>query len=129
MAQELVSKVWQIAGVFGGVTAGLLTYSDGQVSYLTQEGVVFNVPLAELKNIKWPFLRMGLGFDTDVKGKKYKFSLAKPNASAPDISDTMGDQLLKLVHVGRFWEAVGSFKNLKQDKATTKAWKELLNTA
>ena len=46
MSQEIISKVWQIAGIFGSVKAGLLIYENGKVSYVTEEGVEFAVPLA-----------------------------------------------------------------------------------
>ena len=126
MEQELVSKVWQISGLIGSVVPGLLTWHNGQVAFMTPDGLQFDVPLAEVKDVKWPFLRMGLGFDAVVNDKKYKFSFSKPNPSAPELDDTDGDQLLRLVHLGQFWDSIGTLKNLKADKTTTKAWKELL---
>lgn len=126
MENKLVSKVWQLSGLIGTVTPGLLTWNEGQIAFITQEGVQFNLPLAEVKEVKWPFLRMGLGFDAVVNGKKYKFSFSKPNPSAPELDDTTGDQLLRLVHAGRFWDSIGTLKNLKADKSTTKTWKAIL---
>ena len=126
MEQELVSKVWNIPGIFGSVTPGLLVWKEGNVAFITEEGVQFNVPLSEVKEVKYPFLRMGLGFDAVVNGKKYKFALSKPNPSAPELDDTAGDQLLRLFQVGKFWDSIGTLRNLKQDKATTRAWKEIL---
>ena len=74
MEHELISKVWQFSSLIGRVTPGVLTFKKGQVSFITEDGIQFNVPLAEVKNIRYPFLRMGLGFDAVVNGKKYKFS-------------------------------------------------------
>jgi hypothetical protein len=126
MEQEFVSKVWQFSSLIGKVTPGLLTWNNGQVAFITQEGVQFDVPFAEVKNVKWPFLRMGLGFDSIVNGKKYKFSFSKPNPSAPELDDSEGIQLLRLVDGGSFRELIGTLRNLKADKATTKTWKEIL---
>jgi len=126
MEQEFVSKVWQFSSLIGKVTPGLLTWYNGQVAFITQEGVQFDVPIAEVKNVKWPFLRMGLGFDSIVNGKKYKFSFSKPNPSAPELDDSEGIQLLRLVDGGSFRELIGTLRNLKADKATTKTWKEIL---
>ncbi len=126
MEQELVSKVWQFSSLIGSVTPGLLTWNNREVAFITQEGIQFNEPLAEMKDVKWPFLRMGLGFDAVVKGKKYKFSFTKPNPSAPELDDTAIDQLLRLTDAGRFWDSIGTLSNLKTDKATTKTWKEIL---
>jgi len=126
MEQELVSKVWQLFGLVGRVIPGLLMWKNGQVTFLTEDGMQFNVPLAEVKNIKWPFLRMGLGFDAVVNGKKYKLSFTKPNPSAPELDDTLGEQLLRLTDAGRFFDSIETLRNLKTDKATTKTWKEIL---
>jgi len=126
MEKELVSKVWRIAGLIGSVVPGLLVWNNDQVAYISPEGLQFDAPLAELKEIKWPFLRMGLGFDTVVNGEKYKFSFSKPNPSAQELDDEAGDQFLRLLPMGRFWDSIGTIRNLKADKATTKAWKEIL---
>ena len=126
MAKELVSKVWQIFGLVGRVVPGVLICTHDQVTFLTEDGIQFNVTLAEVRNVKYPFLRMGLGFDAVVNGKKYKFSFTKPNPSAPELDDSVGDQLLRLTDAGRFWDSFNTLRNVKTDKATTKAWKEIL---
>lgn len=126
MADEIISKVWQLSGLIGPVTAGLMLYEEGQVTYLTEEGVQFSVPLAALQKIKWPFLRMGMGFDTVVNDKKYQFSFSKPNPSAPEWDDTDAEKLLRGIGVGKFWSSLETLGNIKADKATTRKWKELL---
>ncbi len=78
MTQEIISKVWQISGLIGSVIPGLLIYKKEEVSFLAYNEMQFKVRLEEIKNVKWPFLRMGLGFDAVVNGKKYKFSFTKP---------------------------------------------------
>ncbi|MBC7872440.1 MAG: hypothetical protein H7Y01_00515 [Ferruginibacter sp.] len=128
MEQELVSKIWQIFGLVGRVVPGLLLSVNGNITYITEEGIQFNVPVAEIKDVKWPFLRMGLGFDASVNGKKYKFSFTKPNPTAPELDDEAGEQLFRLTDAGRFWDAIGTLSNLKTDKATTKKWREILHT-
>lgn len=126
MSQEIVSKVWHLAGLFGVVTPGLLIYEGGNVHYVTDEGEQFGVKLSELQQVKWPFLRMGMGFDAIINGKKYQFSFSKPNPTAPEMGDTNAEILLRAIGVGKFWEAIGTLSNLKTDKVTTKKWKELL---
>ena len=126
MEQKLVSRVWQIHGLFGKVNAGLLIKNNDRIQFIIEEGIQFDEQIASLKSIKWPFLRMGLGFDARVNGKKYQFSFAKPNPTAPELDDELLDQLIRFTDIGRIGEAVKSFKNLKADKATTKKWKEIL---
>ncbi|MEO7922067.1 MAG: hypothetical protein ABIR30_00155 [Chitinophagaceae bacterium] len=126
MSQEIISKVWQMAGLFGTVTPGLLVYENGKVNFVTEEGIQFAVGLTELQQVKWPFLRMGMGFDTVVNGKKYQFSFSKPNPSAPELGDSNAEILLRGIGVGKFWDSIATLSNIKTDKATTRQWKELL---
>ena len=82
---ELISKVWKIAGIIGAVVPGALVWKKDEVFFITEEGLQFQAKLSDITNIRWPFLRMGMGFDAEVYGKKYKFSFAKPNPSAAEI--------------------------------------------
>ena len=128
MEQQIISKVWQLSGLMGSVKAGLLTYDNGQVAYISEEGVQFEAPIVQLTNVKWPFLRMGMGFDTIVNGNKYQFSFSKPNPSAPELDDSTAERFLRSMSVGKFWDSLGTLRNIKVDKATTKQWKELLKS-
>lgn len=126
MTDNLVSKVWCLHGLVGRVTAGILILQNDRIRFITEEGMQFDEPVSSLKNIKWPFLRMGLGFDAVVNETKYQFSFAKPNATAPELDDGFFDQAYRFTDAGRLDEAFKSLKNLKNDKATTKVWKEIL---
>ena len=126
MDKELISTVWKISGIIGKVTPGALVWKNERVAFITEEGVQFQVPLADITNIKWPFLRMGMGFDTEVYGQKYKFSFAKPNASAPEIEIKNGNPLPKVVFAGLYVDDVSSLLDIKSDRQTTKKWKAVL---
>src|SRR6476469_5086309 len=84
MEQDLTSKVWQMRGIFQSAIPGYLVLHDGKVAYVTESGEQFNVPLSEVKEVKWPGLQMGFGFNAVVNGAKYKFTFMKPN-SAPQM--------------------------------------------
>ncbi len=126
MNNELISKVWQIAGLFGSVTPGALVWKNGQVIFITEEAVQFQAPLADIGNIKWPFLRMGMGFDAEVYGIKYKFSFAKPNASAAEINIVPGNPLPKVIFASQYFDDVSSLADMKTNRAECKKWKAIL---
>lgn len=126
MEEKIVSKVWLIKGLIGKVQAGVLVWKDRQVAFITEEGIQFNVPLTAIRDIKWPFLRMGLGFDAVVDGKKFKFSFSKPNPNAPEINVINRNPFPEVVFAGQYFDDISSLKNLKTDRATTKIWKVLL---
>jgi hypothetical protein len=116
MEQELISKVWQLHGAlaFGGVTPGLLLFKEEKISFKTDEAEEFNVPLAEMKEIKWPFYEFGLCFTTMVNGKKYRFIFSDP--SGANTADTPAEKVhaltegLDLISTGREaakkWKAI-----------------------
>ncbi len=127
MSQELVSKVWKIAGLFGKVTPGVLIWKNNQVIFITEDGVQFQTSLSGITDIKWPFLRMGMGFDGVINGEKYKFSFAKPNASAPEIEIVNGNPYPSVIFAGQYFNDISSLRDIKENKLTTKKWKEILS--
>jgi hypothetical protein len=125
MAQEIVSKVWLQHGTFGGATPGLLTADEGKASFITEEGEHFNVPVSEIKEVKWPFLQFGLGFTASVNGQKYKFTFMKPNGAA-DLNDSTLGQLARFTRLGRGADAISTLSGMGESKKVAKQWKELL---
>lgn len=126
MHKELISKAWKITGIIGAVTPGALVWKNGQVTFITEAGIQFQVPLSEIRNIKWPFLRMGMGFDAEVNGKKYKFSFAKPNASAAEIRIINGNPMPRVVFASQYFDDISSLMDIKANKAEGSKWKEIL---
>lgn len=126
MSQELVSKVWKIAGLVGKVVPGVLVWKNNEITFITEDGIQFQTSVAGITNLKWPFLRMGMGFDAVINNEKYKFSFAKPNASAPEIEIVKGNPYPSVVFVGQYFDDVSSLRDIKENKLTTKQWKEIL---
>lgn len=122
--QQLASKVWNWRS-FGGSTPGLLLFDEGQVSFTTEAGEEFHVPVNELKEVKWPFLQFGLGFSATVNGQKYKFTFMKP-AGAADFDDSALTALAKLTRISRSLDAISSLSKWGNNKKTAKEWKALL---
>ena len=125
MQQQLVSKVWQIAGTFGGANPGLLILDNGYVSFVTAEGEHFNVPISEVKDVKWPFLQFGYGFNATVNGSTYKFTFMKPNGAA-ELNESNISQLAGLTRGGRGVDAMFTLANIGKDKKTAKEWKAIV---
>jgi hypothetical protein len=121
MEKELATNVWQMSGFVKSYTAGLLLFKDGQVSFLTQQGQQFKVPLSEVQNIKWPALQFGYGVHLDVNGKTYKLTFSQPageNSFDPGM----------ITDVGRIAMGVDSIRglmHLKEYKANANQWKEV----
>ena len=125
MDTEIFSKVWLQHGTFGGATPGLLTFSESNVAFATAEGEHFNVPVTEVKEVKWPFLQFGLGFSATVNGQKFKFVFMKPNGAA-DLDDSTLRHVARFIPLGRSVDAMSSLSGLGANKKSAKQWKVLL---
>lgn len=125
MDQEIVSKVWRMHGALSVADPGLLIFSEGKVSFVSPQGEHFKVPVSEIKDIKWPFLQFGYGFNATVNGEKYKFTFMKPN-TAPELNDSTLTQLSRFTQLGRGIDAFGTLAHMGKDKKTAKQWKALL---
>jgi len=126
MDERLVSKVWHIPSLVGNAVPGVLIWDKGKIIFITEEGIQFNEPLTEIKDIKWPFLRMGFGFNAVVNGKKYKFSFSKPNHSSPEIDIVNGNPFPTVEFAGQYFYDMSSLGTMKADKNTTRKWRAIL---
>ncbi len=126
METNFISRVWHIPSLIGNAIPGVLVWDNGKILFITEDGIEFNVWREELSSIKWPFLRMGMGFDAVVNGKKYKFSFSKPNHSSPDIYYTAGSPYPKVSYAGQGFYDLSSLGTIKTDRAITRKWKKIL---
>jgi len=122
MEKEIVSNAWSASGWIASYTAGILTLKEGVVSFFTASGEEFNIPVTEIKNVKWPMLQMGYGVHFDVNGKKYKFTFMQPNGQKKL------DQGL-VTSFGRIVNGVSAIKSLahmKEYKQVAKEWRGIV---
>lgn len=126
MDTNLVSKVWHIPSLVGNAIPGILVWDKGKILFITPDGIQFDARREDLSAVKWPFLRMGFGFDTVVFGKKYRFSFSKPNHSSPDIDVVPGYPYCRVLHAPQVYYDLHSLTTIKTDRATTRRWKQIL---
>ncbi len=117
MEEEIISKVWLIHDPLAltGNEVGILKLSGGVVSFTTQEGEHFNVPLDEVKHVNWPFYEMGLSFTGIFNEKKYRFIFGDPTRSNTAI--TLAEEIST---------AVDSFTDIVSGRDEAKKWKAAL---
>ncbi len=121
---SLLTPAWLLKGLTGSVP-GVLELESGRLAFTTEEGRVFEAPLAEIRDVVFPWYYFGGGAKLTVNGERYRLSFVRPN----DASDVPGRLLagagsagaaLGLLTVGRKIRDIGS------GRAAGKAWKELL---
>ena len=122
MEQKLLTKVWQMGGLLSAPTPGLLILSDGHISFVTGDGEKFSVPVSDVKDVKWPFLQFGLGFNSTVNNTQYKFTFMKPNGAA-EIDNSAMEGLTAFSRIGRGIDAIATLSKWGSNKEAAKQWK------
>lgn len=126
MADEvLCTPAWLLVGMTRNVP-GVLALVDGRVSFHTEDEVIFDAPLAELRDVTFPWYYFDGGLKLSIGGEQHRISLVRPN-DAEDIADRL------LARVGG---AVGGafallivdrkIRDIGTGRRAGKAWKEAL---
>lgn len=78
----LVSPAWLIGGLRN--VPGFLGTGEGRLTFLADEPV-FDVPLTEVTDVRWPWHWFGGGVKLTAAGRAYKITFVRPNGMpAPD---------------------------------------------
>jgi hypothetical protein len=118
---EFASYAWLLKGMTVSIP-GWLDLQSGRLRFSTPEEVVFDVPLAEVTGITYPWYYFGGGVKLRAAGKAYRISFVLPNgmeyASGRGLAD-QGD-LASLAFVASKAEDIGAGRDVGRQ------WRELL---
>jgi len=123
--QELRTRVWLLIGMTGS-TPGVLELAEGRIAFTTEEGRVFEAPLADI-SVKYPWYYFGGGCKITIGDTTHRISFVRPNNSLDlsdailaELGDTGAGGVLALLTAGRKMRDVG------QGRKAGKIWKEAL---
>lgn len=112
------SVAWLLKGIMD--TPGYLSLEGGRLSFVSDDGVVFDEPLAEIPDLRFPWYYFSGGFKATIGGTKRRVSLTRPNnASDPLGSDVLGS-------AGELVSAVDSLRDAGKGRRSGKQWRALL---
>lgn len=118
---EYASYAWQLKGITVSIP-GWLDLTAGRLRFSTPEEIVFDVPLAEVTGVVYPWYYFGGGVKLRAAGTPYRISFVLPNgmeyASARGLA-SQGDPL-SLLTVASKAEDIGA------GRAVGQRWRELL---
>jgi hypothetical protein len=77
---DYASYVWRLIGTFR-TEAGWLDLTAGHLRYTTPYREVFDISLAEVKDVIWPWYYFGGGVKLTVHGEQYRLSFVLPNGA------------------------------------------------
>lgn len=80
--------VWRLSGLTGS-EAGHLELRRGRLTFtpLDVEKPGFDVPLAEVRDINFPWHYLGGGFKMRIGNEQYRFSFIEPHNDSADVYD------------------------------------------
>jgi hypothetical protein len=126
----LATPAWIMAGRLRNVP-GVLAAGEGRLAFVGDAGPVFNVALAELGEVTWPWHWFGGGCTVRVAGEQYKITFVKPNG-APDVSPSLLDAGVALVSViagaGVPVHSLQGLVDVRSGRKAGAAWKQALPT-
>ena len=97
---DYASCAWLLIGTFR-TAAGWLDLTAGRLRFSTPDKVVFDVPLAEVTDVVWPWYYFGGGVKLSAAGERYRLSFVLPNGAeypaAREAADTGDPASLAIV--------------------------------
>ncbi|MFZ1700665.1 MAG: hypothetical protein WBO10_00880 [Pyrinomonadaceae bacterium] len=76
--------IWRLTGLRGS-EPGELHLSNNRLRYSPSNGVGFDVALAEVKGVNFPWYYFSGGFKMQVGGEEFRFSFVEPHNEHADI--------------------------------------------
>jgi hypothetical protein len=77
---DFASYAWLLIGTFRSA-AGWLDLTAGRLRFSTPDEVLFDVPLAEVTDVDWPWYYFSGGVKLSAAGARYRFSFVLPNGA------------------------------------------------
>ena len=91
MPDSLRTPAWRLIGLTRS-EPGVLAHEEGRLTYWTEEGLLFDVPLAEVADVAFPWYYFSGGVKLTADGEAYRFSFVEPNDAGP-IPDSLLNKL------------------------------------
>ena len=112
------TQAWLLIGITRNLP-GILELKNEQLSFTSDEGCIFDVPLAALRDINFPWHYFGGGVKFSIGSDNYRLSFVQPNDAA-DVSAELlsrttfvrSPSVLKVLDIGdgrragKVWKAV-----------------------
>jgi hypothetical protein len=118
---QLSSAAWILIGL--GNQPALLEMADGLLALTTREGRVFEVPVADLTNVTFPWYYFGGGLKLTAAGANYRISFVRPNGAemlTARLLESFGANTLALLTVGQ------KIADIARGRRAGKAWRKAL---
>lgn len=121
------TPAWVMAG-WGRNIPGALVAGRGRLAFLTDEGLLFDVPLAAVTDVTWPWHWFGGGATLRAAGTPYKIAFLLPDGAEPP-SPSLLDAGLAFASLAAGVEpshSIAGALDIRRGRAAARQWKEVL---
>jgi len=122
-AEQYASDAWLLVGLTRSVP-GWLEMKNGRLRFVTPDHVVFDVPRAEVSDIKYPWYYFGGGVKLRAAGTPYRLSFVKPNGA----EYAAGRALAAAGNPASLLMAVSKVTDIRRGRAVGRRWRQLLTS-
>lgn len=120
-ADTFCTQAWLLVGITQNVP-GILELNSGQLAFTSDEGCVFDVPLAAVSNINFPWHYFGGGVKFNIGSENYRLSFVQPNDAF-----NVSQELLSRTTFARS-PSVLKVLDIGDGRRAGKAWKSMLSS-
>jgi len=111
------SPAWILSGIMN--TPGFLALSQDRLSFVSDDGVVFDEPLARVTDVSFPWYYFSGGFKATIGGTHRRISLTRPNGAPDPDTGLIGSG-------GDLLSAASSLRDVGVGRRAGKEWRALL---
>ncbi len=124
--EALVSPAWLIGGLRN--VPGYLATAQGGLTFVS-DTPVFDVPLAQVTDVSWPWWWFGGGLKLTAAGQRWKITFVRPNGMPPPHPSMLASGVGVFGLISGTWHDVDALRGLadvRSGRAAGKRWRELL---
>jgi hypothetical protein len=123
----LATPAWVMAG-WGRNVPGALVAGGGRLAFLAEDGVLFDVPIAEVTDVTWPWHWFGGGVRLHAAGTPFKITFVLPAGAVPP-SPSLLDAALGLVGAAAGVvpsHSLAGALDIRRGRGAGRRWREVL---
>jgi hypothetical protein len=122
----LVSPAWLIGGLRN--VPGFLGGSQGRLTFMS-DSPVFDVPMTEVGDVRWPWHWFGGGVKLTAAGTPYKITFVRPNGMPSPDPSVLATGVGVFALLSGTWHGIHALQGLadiRSGRAAGAQWRQLL---
>jgi hypothetical protein len=130
-ASALATPAWLMTG-WGRTVPGALVAGHGRLAFLLAgDGPLFDVPVAAVTDVTWPWHWFGGGVRLRAAGTPYKITFVLPAGAEPPAPALLDDALAFVSLVTGAWPTrpVAGALDVRRGRGAGRRWREVLPAA